>query len=153
MKDWSYRGWTHTAAMGMQNRIPTLGGIHRMDMAYQLDRMRPQGKMVFKEKDMEPKFKVGDIVKTPTTAPAQPIFRLKRKDGASGGEGFHFVLVTEDEHEMQVREVDIDEAEVRDRVTTIQKSIWTRDYSIGDEIINFLQARGGNFINKVVDNG
>lgn len=89
----------------------------------------------------------------PTTAPAQPIFRLKRNDGTDGWEGCHFVLVAEDKREMLVREVDINEAKVRDRVVTAQKSIWTRDYSIGDEIINFLQARGGHFINKVVDNG
>ena len=86
-------------------------------------------------------------------APAQPIFRLKRNDGASGWEGWHFVLVAEDEREMLVRRVDINEAKVEDRVVTAQKDTWTREYSIGDEIINFLRARGGNFINKVVDNG
>lgn len=86
-------------------------------------------------------------------APAQPIFRLKHVNGTSGWEGCHFVLVAEDEREMLVQEVDINEAKVRDRIVTAQKSNWTRDYSIGDEIINFLQARGGNFINKVVDNG
>lgn len=84
---------------------------------------------------------------------AQPIFRLKRNDGTNGWEGCHFVLVAEDEREMLVREVDINDAKVRDRIVAVQKSIWTRDYSIGDEIINFLAARGGNFINKVVDNG
>lgn len=85
------------------------------------------------------------------SAPPQPIFRLKHNNGSSGWEGCHFVLVAEDEHELLVKEVDINEARVRDRVMTLQKSNWTRDYSIGDEIINFLSARGGNFTNKLVD--
>lgn len=83
--------------------------------------------------------------------PPQPIFRLKHNNGSSGWEGCHFVLVAEDEQELLVKEVDINEAKVRDRVMTLQKSNWTRDYSIGDEIINFLSARGGNFTNKLVD--
>lgn len=83
--------------------------------------------------------------------PPQPIFRMRKKDGTSGWEGCYFVLVAEDEREMLLKGVDINEAKVEDRVVNAQKSTWTRDYSIGDEIINFLSARGGNFTNKLVD--
>ena len=157
------------------------------------------------EKEMEPKFKVGDIVETDLyelgqvsaffekhnnvrvhilkgiregktfifdaaylskidiikekavreayQEPPQPIFRLKRNDSSSDWEGFYFVLVAEDEHDLLVKEIDINEAKVQGRVMALQKSNWARDYSIGDEIINFLSARGGNFTNKAVDNG
>ncbi len=82
------------------------------------------------------------------TSPTQTIFRLKRKDGAKGFTGCYFVKVAEDSTEILVKQVGLSTAKVEDWVTNISKDEWDVAYNVGDEIINFLRARGGNFQNK-----